>query len=528
MKREADNRVDLLATLARALVLSVALLATGCAVNPVTGERELSLVSPAQEIAIGEQQYAPSQQSQGGAYYIDSQLQAYVNNVGMKLASVSDRPDLPYEFVVLNNSVPNAWALPGGKIAINRGLLVELDDEAQLAAVLGHEVVHAAARHSAAQMSRGTLVGLTAQLATIAAANYGYGDLASMASQVSGAAVMAKYGRDDELEADAYGMQYMHRAGYDPEAAVDLQETFVRLNASKQQDYISGLFASHPPSRDRVTANKALARAMSGGERHRERYQQRIAQLRKDAPAYEAQDKAMAALKAKDASAAIRHLDEAVAVQPAEAQFWEMRGHAWTMLERYQNAEKAYTTAIRKNPNLFSPWLYRGITRYRRSELIGARDDLAASYRMLPTATSAYYLGDIFLQSGGEEEAAKYLQQALRSKDQELALAAYNKLAQIELDEMPHKYIPSRPFVGRDGYLYIDVKNTTNFRVQQVRIQLAELSGPNTVARSQVIRRSYSLAPEQKITIKTGLGPFEDQRMAQRFQSKVIVAQPVE
>jgi predicted Zn-dependent protease len=513
-----------LALLVRALLVAIALVTAGCAVNPVTGENELSLVSTSQEIAIGEQQYAPSQQSQGGQYYIDTTLQTYVAGVGMKLASVSDRPELPYEFVVLNNGIPNAWALPGGKIAVNRGLLTELEDEAELAAVLGHEVVHAAARHSAAQMTRGTLVGLSAQLATIAAANYGYGDLGNLASQAGGAAIMAKYGRDAELESDDYGMQYMARAGYDPGAAVDLQETFVRLSKNRQQDFISGLFASHPPSSARVNANREHAKTLPVGERYQERYQRHIKQLKMDAPAYEAQDKAMAALKNRDARAALKHLDRAVKLQPQEAQFWEMRGHAWAMLDNNQNAGKAYTTAISKNPDLFSPRLYRGITRYQNDDLLGAREDLAISYRLLPTGTSAYYLGDIYLQLGGEDEAEKYLQQALRSKDQELALAAYNKLALIELDEAPHKYIASQPYIGRDGYLYIAVKNTTNFPVNAVRVQLLELKGENTVGQSRVIKQRFALTPDQQIDINTGIGPFKDARMAQRYRSKVVAA----
>jgi predicted Zn-dependent protease len=141
-------------------LLAVVVLAasvTGCAVNPVTGKPDFMVVSEAQELAIGAQNYAPMQQAEGGVYDIDPELTAYVGEVGNKLAAVSDRP-LPYEFVVLNNSVPNAWALPGGKIAINRGLLTDLNSEAELAAVLGHDIVHAAAKHSAQQMSRGVLL----------------------------------------------------------------------------------------------------------------------------------------------------------------------------------------------------------------------------------------------------------------------------------------------------------------------------------------------------------------------------------
>ncbi len=136
-------------TLIRLIGSALALLAlTACGVNPVTGKREIQFVSEAAELQLGEQQYAPTRQSEGGDFKQLPELTSYVNEIGQKLAAVSDRK-LPYEFVVLNSSVPNAWALPGGKIAVNRGLLPELRSEAELAAVLGHEIVHAAARHGA-------------------------------------------------------------------------------------------------------------------------------------------------------------------------------------------------------------------------------------------------------------------------------------------------------------------------------------------------------------------------------------------
>ncbi len=141
-------------------IVWVALLAamvTGCGTNPVTGKKEFQFISTGQEVQIGEQNYAPSRQSQGGDLTVLPELTAYVSEVGQKLAAVSDR-DLPYEFVVLNSSVPNAWALPGGKIAVNRGLLTTLENEAELAAVLGHEIVHAAARHGAKAQERGAFM----------------------------------------------------------------------------------------------------------------------------------------------------------------------------------------------------------------------------------------------------------------------------------------------------------------------------------------------------------------------------------
>ena len=246
-------------------VICAGLLA-GCSVNPVTGERDLMLVSGEQDLATGEQMYVPMQQSQGGVYDVDPVLTEYVSAVGMKVANQSG-VDLPYEFVVLNNSVPNAWALPGGKIAINRGLLTEMSSEAELAAVLGHEVTHAAARHSAQQQSRGMLTQGLVVATTIAASDSGYGDLAAMGAGLAGQLTLMKYGREAELESDKYGMRYMSKAGYDPQGAVTLQETFVRLSEGRQSDWLSGLFASHPPSRERVEANRATAAGLAAGGR---------------------------------------------------------------------------------------------------------------------------------------------------------------------------------------------------------------------------------------------------------------------
>ena len=156
-------------------LLAAPIVLTGClATNPVTGNKEIVLMPLSEQIATGEKSYIPYQQQQGGQYTVDPGLTRYVASLGQSLAKVSDQPELPYEFVVLNDSTPNAWALPGGKVAINRGLISMLDDEAQLAAVIGHEIVHAAAGHSAAQMTRQTFIGMGSMALGAVAQNNGY------------------------------------------------------------------------------------------------------------------------------------------------------------------------------------------------------------------------------------------------------------------------------------------------------------------------------------------------------------------
>src|SRR5690554_2715635 len=295
------------------IVLSLMAVFAGCAVNPVTGKKQLSLISEGEELALGAEQYTPTQQTQGGQFYIDPELTVYVREVGMKMAQVSDRPDLPYDFVVLNNSVPNAWALPGGKIAINRGLLVKLDDEAQLASVLGHEIVHAAARHSVQRMQQGMLISAGMAGIGIAVSDNEWAGLIMGGAAVGAQLALAQYSQGGELESDAYGIKYMRAAGYDPQAAVELQELFLQLSEGRDSDWLSGLFASHPPSARRVQANQQLVQEIGGGGyRGREAYQHRIALIKKLQPAYDAHDKAMKLASEGDFDGALASVNQAI------------------------------------------------------------------------------------------------------------------------------------------------------------------------------------------------------------------------
>jgi predicted Zn-dependent protease len=371
------------------LTLIVAL-ASGCAVNPVTGKRELGLVSEAQELEIGKQQYAPTRQMQGGDYTLDPELSRYVNEVGQRLAEVSDRK-LPYEFVVLADSTPNAWALPGGKIAVNRGLLLELDNEAELAAVLGHEITHAAARHSAKGIERGMVL-QGAVLATgvaVASQDSDYAPLAVGAAALGAQLVNQKYGRDAERESDFFGMDYMARAGYDPQAAVTLQQTFVRLAGERRSDWLSGLFASHPPSPERVENNRRKAATLrQGGEIGRERYQQKIAYIKKTKEAYVAYDKGRKALSKKKPDEALALANEALKLEPREARFYGLRGHVRLSQKRYEAAVTEYNKAVERDDQFFLFYLTRGLAKEKLKDKAGARADLERSMQLLPTKTA--------------------------------------------------------------------------------------------------------------------------------------------
>lgn len=406
----------------------------GCAVNPVTGKQEMIIDSVAQDIATGTQNYGPSQQSQGGQYVVDRGLTVYVNQVGKKLAAVSDAPNLPYEFVVLDNDVPNAWALPGGKLAINRGLIVQLEDEAQLAAVLSHEIVHAAARHAASAKTQQMVVGAGALLAGAVIANKKpeYGALAVGALAVGANAWNSKYSRDHESQSDKYGIKYMVKAGYDPQAAVELQELFVRMFDKQEPSWLEGMFASHPPSRDRVAANKAeLAKYPKGGARNKEAFQRALAQLKQDKTAYINYEDAVKAAKAKQYDKALSLVDGSIHQQPKENLFWELKGKLLLQKDQNKEAIPALDKAINANPNFFRPYIYRGMAYKELGNRSFAERDLVTSQRLLPTQEASEQLGEIALAKGDINNARAYFQQVAEGGG-EAGERAKAKLAQLQ------------------------------------------------------------------------------------------------
>lgn len=467
-----------------------AIFLTACTVNPVTGQSELELVSTSQQIRIGEQQYAPAQQMQGGQYKVDPELSAYVQQVGQRLAAQSPA-DLPYEFVVLNNSVPNAWALPGGKIAINRGLLVELRNEAELAAVLGHEIVHAAARHGAKSIERGLLLQSAVMATQVGADGVPLGDTLVKSVQTGASLINQKYGRDAERESDFYGTRYLAQAGYDPYAAVTLQETFVRLSeasrSAETESWLQGLFASHPPSVERVNNNRQLVEELrsegyTGGEYGADRYQAAVRTIRQDAPAYEQLDLARQAVYEGEFDEAIGHVEQALAAENREAQFHAMRGEIRARQGRYQDAITNFDRAIERDPDFFSYYLGRGMANARLERSAAAQQDLNRSLQLLPTTIAYLELGKIAESEGNAEAAARYYQAAGQSPG-EIGETARASLVRVDLANRPERYVTTQTGMASDGSWQLRVSNTTSLAVSGVRVRVDYVDG-NGTARS--------------------------------------------
>lgn len=459
------------------LLFSLSFALTGCSVNPVTGENTFVLPNLDEdwERNVGAQMYAPMRQSQGGDYILDPALTEYVEGVGERLAAQASR-DLPYEFHILNDSVPNAWALPGGKIVVNRGLLTELGSEAELAAVLGHEIVHADAAHGARQQSKGLLT----QVGMMAAMIYGSSkaetaagqQIAMMVPQLGAQLITTKYGRDAERESDLYGMKYMSAAGYDPQGAVDLQRTFLKLSEGRHSDWLSGLFASHPPSAQRVANNQATAEELpKGGEVGRDVFMRKTAYVRKMKPAYEAQKNAHKALTENKLKEARKLISDAIRLEPREAIFYAMSGDIYAANENYRRAERAYSEALQRDSSFFYHHLRRGQVRYERRNFKAARVDLDNSLELLPTAQANFLLGNLDKRAGNLESAVKHYQAASQS-DSPVSKSAQKELVLMELPGNPGKYIQSAALLGKNGTVSAAVRNDSPVAVKNIRLKV--------------------------------------------------------
>ncbi|MDH1054381.1 M48 family metalloprotease [Aquipseudomonas alcaligenes] len=243
----------------------------GCAVNPATGKTDFVMMSEQQEIELG-RNYAQEIAKQYPRY-ADEKLQAYVQRVGERVARYGHRSHLSYRFTVVDSAEINAFAIPGGHIYIHRGLMAYLGSEAELAAVLGHEVGHVTARHSVRQQSQSAAWNILGQAVAIGTGVGAAGDVTS----ALGTALVRGYGRDMELEADGFGAQYLARSGYDPQAMIAVvkvlknQEDFARAEAQARGQEVApsgyhGLFDTHPDNDTRLRQVVAAATPLATGQ----------------------------------------------------------------------------------------------------------------------------------------------------------------------------------------------------------------------------------------------------------------------
>lgn len=508
-----------LAPVCTLLVLLLNLLfVAGCSINPVTGNKELVLISTEKEIATGEKYYLSLQQAKGGLYTVDPSLTEYVASIGQRIATVSDRA-LPYEFVVINDSTPNAWALPGGKIAVNRGLLVELDNEAELAAVIGHEVVHAAARHGSLAMQLDILLQVVLSGIALASQNYEYSNYVIGGVEVAFQFTNQKYGRDAERISDYHGMKYMQAAGYDTTAAVTLQEKFITLAKGRKSNWLNGLFASHPPSSERLKNNRAaLAEFPVNGTLGRAHYQRQLAYLRARRGAYREADRARQLLDSSP-KFALQAIDNAIEEEPREPLFYGIKGDILAHQGHYEEATREYDMAIERDPNYYEHFLSRGLVYNSLGQRARAQLDLERSNSLLPTALASYTLGGIALADSKRTQAKRLFKDASTASG-EIGSAARESFVKLDIVDAPERYVSAEPFF-EDGQIVLEIENLTEYELRDILVRIdAEINEKPAYRRLPLSK----LTPNATKVVESGLRYKEED--AVEVEARVLQATP--
>jgi predicted Zn-dependent protease len=356
--------------------LSTAGVLVGCAADPVTGKQTLVLMSESQEISL-DKQHSPHQFSADYGAVQDQALNDYVSEVGRRMAQRSHRPHMPYSFRAVNATYVNAYAFPGGSIAATRGILLSMDNEAELAGLLGHEIGHVNARHTAERMTKSLITStlVTGAMVYVQAKHGEYAPLAAGLGGIGAGMLLARYSRNDEREADALGIEYMTRAGQNPQGMVGLMDILRNLSKRKPSA-IEMMFATHPMSEERYQTAKQAAetryRSKQDAPLNKERYMDNTAELRKIKPAIEA-------------------------MQDGEKEMGK---------KGYREAESHFARALKIAPND-----YAGLVMMAKCQLAQNKHDLARQYaeraqKVYPQEAQAQHLSGVSKLMGNRFEAA--------------------------------------------------------------------------------------------------------------------------
>lgn len=431
------------------LLLLLAALA-GCCIDPVDGSRYFCFgeVSDAEEAAMGKE-YASTFIAESGGVYPDPALQAYLSEIVIEdMAKKSERPDLPWNFTVLNTSQINAFALPGGEVFVTRGLLSKLESEAQFAHLMGHEIGHVTHRHSLKGQGRAAFLGLLVGVGAIADEIVLDEDSPRVFSTVAGAGgslLFLKYSRDQEIQSDQRGVDYALSAGYDPRAGKRTFEMFLELKGGGESR-IENLLSTHPLDSDRIDSideyvQHEHAPLPAGLVVNTPRFEQSLTSIKSAQREYEKFDRALSLIGEAQKEGQASLLDEAEsllrsgrAALPDHAPFPMALGVLAIERDDHETALRELTAATSLDPKLFSARLYRGIALQelgRNSE--GAVELLAAHELHTLHPLPCFMLGTIADAEGRTSEAGRWYEKTIERSPEgsDLRTTARQRLERI-------------------------------------------------------------------------------------------------
>jgi predicted Zn-dependent protease len=400
----------------------------GCAVDPVTGKQQFMLVSEDQEIQI-DKQYSPMQFSSDYGAVQDQGLNNYIDQVGKNMAALTHRPHMPYSFRVVNATYVNAYAFPGGSIAATRGILLKLENEAELAGLIGHELGHVNARHTAEQMSKGAFTQAIVGGISVVAGTQGaaYGELAQQLGSIGAGALLASYSRDNEREADALGMGYMVKGGYGSEGFVGLMDMLNSLSKRKLSS-AELLFATHPMSDERyqTTVEAAQIKYKSARNKplYKERYMDNTAKLRAQKDAIEEMQKGEEKLVQKKYSDADVHFRKALKKVPRDYTGLALMATSQLVQKKWAVGRQYAEMAKKVYPQEAQAYHLSGFAKIKLEDYDEAYEDFARYDIILPGNPNATFF------KGYTQEGMQHIPEAAREYQHYLQMVQQGNYAQ--------------------------------------------------------------------------------------------------
>lgn len=407
------------------ILLAFILLIYSCAVNPATGKRELVFLSESQEIEMGKNFYPKAiwEAEGGGGEYKDPELKKYLESIILRLHENSHRPNLPIYFAIQNSSIPNAWAIPG-YIVITRGLLANLESEAEFAYIMGHELGHVTARHSAKQTTYRLLTQLGLSTAGVILSGKEYANLALEAGKIGGTLLLLKYSRDDELEADRLGLEYMTNIGYKPENSINAHKNLERAvnnylkeigQESREKIFLEDLLSTHPRTSIRIDELKILSeyypvKKINGDGTNREKFQQMTERLRIINNAYiKHYDKAFRLFKENNINEAEKELNQALGIDQSQPPFYALKGLIYMKKGLNDLAEKYLKIALDLDSEYQPAIKAMGFLRYSQKSYFDAIRNFEKSIKIYPDDyASQYFAGLSYFQINNFSKAKNY------------------------------------------------------------------------------------------------------------------------
>lgn len=436
-RREMTRRDFLWLGAAAGAAVVVQPVLSGCATHPVTGDTMLSGLSEKDEVAV-DRRHAPRQFSSDFGTAQDAALNRYVAEVGAGIWSRSHRPAVPYSARVVNANYINAYTFPGGTMATTRGILLELQNEDELAGLLGHEVGHVNARHASQRMGQAIAAEVTIAVLAGAAASSrstaGWAPVIALGGQVGASALLASYSRDNEREADALGLEYMSRAGYNADGMVGLMNA-LRTQSKEKPGLLATMFSTHPMSDERYETAQRDAAAKYAASRtarlKRERYMDATARLRAVKPAVDAEQRGQLLLAKKSVGEAEAQFGEALRVAPDDYTGLVLMARTQVAQKKYAEAERYVDRAVSVYPSEGQALQLAGLVKLaqKRPDLAFQRFD--AYDKALPGNPSTLFFKGValenmqnrtgaaqhyqaYLKAGARGDTANYAAQRLR------------------------------------------------------------------------------------------------------------------